>query len=176
MPSTESSQAGSSESRLPRTGPIYFPKGYSFQMSRLIGKVAKAERCLGQRRRTHARDHVYDRNTTFQATAGPTFPENEQLYVKGNIHRIHVKPLTHREEFVVDYAGKAIKRKRFSNDDILILPKSLSEVSNAQLSVREMSPVERGIMAIQSRYNVSDEIALAMYQTYSSRRGRPRGD
>ena len=104
------------------------------------------------------------------------FQENERLYVKGSIHRIHVKPLTHKEEFVVEYAGKAIKRKRFSNDDILILPKSLSEVTKLQPSVQEMSPEERGIKEIRSRYNVSDEVAVAMYETYSSRRGRPRGD
>ena len=82
------------------------------------------------------------------------FQENERLYVKGNIHRIHVKPITDKEKFVVDYAGKAIKRKRFSNDDILILPKSLSEVSKAETPLQEMSRQQRAIKDIQSRHNV----------------------
>jgi hypothetical protein len=103
------------------------------------------------------------------------FLENERLYVKGNIHRIHVKPLTHKEEFVADYAGKAIKRKRFSTDDILILPKSLSEVSKAETPLQEMTPQQRAIRDLQSRHNVSDEIALSMYLTHPSRRGRSRG-
>jgi hypothetical protein len=103
------------------------------------------------------------------------FQQNERLYVKGNIHRIHVEPITHKEKFVVDYAGKAIKRKRFSNDDILILPKSLSEVSKAETPLQEMSPQQRAIKDIQSRHNVSDEIALSMYLARSSRRSRPRG-
>jgi hypothetical protein len=117
------------------------------------------------------------------ATATPRFTqpldqhflENERLYVKGNIHRIHVKPLTHKEEFVADYAGKAIKRKRFSTDDILILPKSLSEVSKAETPLQEMTPQQRAIRDLQSRHNVSDEIALSMYLAHSSRRSHSRG-
>jgi hypothetical protein len=100
------------------------------------------------------------------------FQKNERLYVKGNIHRIHVKPIMDKEKFVVDYAGKAIKRKRFSNDDILILPKSLSEVSKSEPSLQEMSPQRRAIKDIQSRHNVSDETALSMYLTHPSRRNR----
>jgi hypothetical protein len=103
------------------------------------------------------------------------FQENERLYVKGNIHRIHVEPIIHKEMYVVDYAGKAIKRKRFSNDDVLILPKSLSEVSRAETPLQEMSPQQRAIKDIQSRHNVSDEIALSMYLTHSSRRSHSRG-
>jgi hypothetical protein len=100
------------------------------------------------------------------------FRENERLYVKGNIHRIHVKPITHKEKFVVDYAGKAIKRKRFSTDDILILPKSLREVSKAETALQEMSAKERAIKDIQSRHNVSDDTALSIYLAHSSRRNR----
>jgi hypothetical protein len=98
------------------------------------------------------------------------FLENERLYVKGNIHRIHVEPITYKEKFVIDYAGKAIKRKRFSNDDILILPKSLSEVTKPGIPLQEMSPQQRAIKDIQSRHNVSDEIALSMYLAHPSKR------
>jgi hypothetical protein len=112
------------------------------------------------------------------ATATPRFKqpldqhflENEQLYVKGNIHRIHVEPITHKEKYVVDYAGKTIKRKRFSNDDLLILPKSLSEVTKSGPLLQEMSPEERAIKEIQSRHNVSDEMALSMYLAHPSKR------
>jgi hypothetical protein len=103
------------------------------------------------------------------------FLENERLYVKGNIHRIHVEPITHKEQFVVDYAGKAIKRKRFSTDDVLILPKALSEVAKAETPTQEMSAKQRAIKDIQSRHNVSDEIALSMYLTHSPRRSHSRG-
>jgi hypothetical protein len=104
------------------------------------------------------------------------FQENERLYVRGNVLRIHVEPITDKEKFVVDYAGKAIKRKRFSNDDILILPKSVSEVSKAPTTSQEMSPKDRAIKDIQARYNVSDEIALSMYLTQSPRKDRLHGD
>ena len=98
------------------------------------------------------------------------FRENDQLYVKGNIHRIHVEPITDRERFVVDYAGKAVKHRRFSNDDILIVPKALSEVSKAPTPSQKMSSEERAIKEIQSRHNVSDEIALSMYLAHRSKR------
>ena len=98
------------------------------------------------------------------------FRENDQLYVKGNIHRIHVEPITHKERFVADYAGKAIKRKRFSNDDILIVPKALSEVSKIETPSQKMSVQERAIKEIQSRHNVSDEIALSTYLAHRSKR------
>ena len=101
------------------------------------------------------------------------FRENEQLYVKGNIHRIHVEPITDREKFVVDYAGKAIKRKRFSNDDILIVPKALSEVSKVAALTQKMSVQDRAIKEIQSRHNVSDEIALSLYEDAKSKKGPP---
>jgi hypothetical protein len=106
------------------------------------------------------------------------FRENEPLYVSGNVHRIHIKPIIDREQFVVEYAGKAIKYKRLSSDDILILPKSLSEVAPSQsaLVLEKMSPKQRAIRAIQDRYNVSDEIALSMYLTQSPRTDRSHGD
>jgi hypothetical protein len=106
------------------------------------------------------------------------FQENERLYVKGNIHRIHVEPITQKEKVVVDYAGKAIKRKRFSNDDILVLPKSLGEVTSSQNTSgqEKMSAKKRASKDIQSRYNVSDEMALSMYLAHPSGRSRPRGD
>jgi hypothetical protein len=40
----------------------------------------------------------------------------------------HVTPISTQELFVVDYAGKAIKRRRFSYDDILILPRTSNEL------------------------------------------------
>jgi hypothetical protein len=112
----------------------------------------------------------------FKQSLDQHFRENEQLYVNGNIHRIHVEPITDREKFVADYAGKAIKRKRFSNDDILILPKALSELSKSNTLSQTMSREQRAVKDIQSRHNVSDEIALYMYRTQSSTKDLRRGD
>jgi hypothetical protein len=114
----------------------------------------------------------------FKQTLDQHFQENEPLYVKGNIHRIHVEPITDKEKFVVDYAGKAIKRKRFSNDDILILPKSLSEVAPSQsaLVLEKMSPKDRAIKDIQASTGFSDELALSVYLAQSSRKNRLHGD
>jgi hypothetical protein len=44
-----------------------------------------------------------------------------KLYVGGRIYRIDAEPIRSRAVFVTDYGGKAIKRRRFSYDHVLLL-------------------------------------------------------
>jgi hypothetical protein len=53
--------------------------------------------------------------------------KNNGAYFFKELHHIDVKPVTHDPEFVVDYCMKALKT-RSSPDDILIFPRSVSEL------------------------------------------------
>jgi hypothetical protein len=46
----------------------------------------------------------------------------------GRLARIDVEPITHAPAFVTNYALKALKNGRISGDDLLILPRSASEM------------------------------------------------
>jgi hypothetical protein len=39
-----------------------------------------------------------------------------------------VKPITRNAAYVMDYAAKSFKRGRVSDEDIIILPKTISEL------------------------------------------------
>jgi hypothetical protein len=49
-------------------------------------------------------------------------------YLVGNIRRIDIKPITHDVEYVTGYGMKSLKSSRVSGDDILIFPRSVSEL------------------------------------------------
>jgi hypothetical protein len=53
--------------------------------------------------------------------------KNNGAYFTKELHHIDVKPVTHDPEFVVDYCMKALK-SRCSLDDILIFPRTVSEL------------------------------------------------
>jgi hypothetical protein len=54
--------------------------------------------------------------------------ENWKKYLVGSIRTIGVEPITHRPEYVTGYGMKGLKRSAFSEDDILIFPKTVSEL------------------------------------------------
>jgi hypothetical protein len=54
--------------------------------------------------------------------------ENLGKYLVGSIRTIDVKPITHDPEYVTGYGMKGLKRSSFSEDDVLILPRSVSEL------------------------------------------------
>jgi tRNA(Leu) C34 or U34 (ribose-2'-O)-methylase TrmL len=87
-----------------------------------------------------------------------------KLYVTGKIFRIDAEPITSRAAFVTDYGGKAIKRRRFSNDHVLLLPKTVAE-----LPAKKCGQVEdqeaKAIKDIQSSMNVSEAVAQSIYHT-----------
>jgi hypothetical protein len=49
-------------------------------------------------------------------------------YVSDKLERIHAEPITNNATYVMDYAAKTYKRGRVSDEDIIILPKSRSEL------------------------------------------------
>jgi hypothetical protein len=95
------------------------------------------------------------------------FREHQNLYQTSRMYRIHVEPIRFDACYVTDYGGKAIKNSRFSTDHILVLPKSPSELAK---ETRPADPAARKMQDIQSRYNVSDEVAAEQM-----RLDRPRG-
>jgi hypothetical protein len=83
--------------------------------------------------------------------------DKSKIYARGNIARIHAKPIWDHHQFVADYAGKAVKRGRVSYDDVLILPKAGKEMQGDR--VGSLSGPDREIKDIMSAHNVSLETA-----------------
>jgi hypothetical protein len=54
--------------------------------------------------------------------------ENLGKYLVGSIRTIGVGPITHDPEYVTEYGMKGLKRSSFSEDDILIFPRVVSEL------------------------------------------------
>jgi hypothetical protein len=54
--------------------------------------------------------------------------ENWRKYLMGSIRKIGVEPITHDPEYVTGYGMKGLKRSTFSYDDILIFPRTVSEL------------------------------------------------
>lgn len=87
------------------------------------------------------------------------FQEHRLLYETPKLYRIHVKPIDHSPVHTTDYAGKALKSRRFTEDDVLILPRSVSELNQSSI----LTTTARKLRDIQSRFNVSDEVARALF-------------
>ncbi len=49
-------------------------------------------------------------------------------YMKDKLQRIHVQPIRDSEEYVTDYLMKTLKRGRLQWDDIMLLPRVVSEL------------------------------------------------
>jgi hypothetical protein len=56
------------------------------------------------------------------------FEENLGTYLTKKLRHIDVRRITHRAEYVTEYALKSLKRRTSSEDDILVLPRTLSEL------------------------------------------------
>jgi hypothetical protein len=58
------------------------------------------------------------------------FDDRQRYYssAEGLLWRVHVEPITHDPGIVTRYAMKSLERGRAVNDDILILPRTLSEL------------------------------------------------
>jgi hypothetical protein len=82
----------------------------------------------------------------------------QSLYAKNGIQRVHVMPIDHTPEVVVDYAMKTIKSSRLEYDPI-ILPRAFREVHGV---APVDDPQTRLIKDIQSATNLSDEAAQAV--------------
>jgi hypothetical protein len=56
------------------------------------------------------------------------FEKKMKKYLTSKLQHIDVQRITHRPEYVTEYALKSLKRRTFSEDDILVLPRTLSEL------------------------------------------------
>jgi hypothetical protein len=54
--------------------------------------------------------------------------ENLRKYLVGSIRTIGVEPITHDPEYVTGYGMKGLKKKHICDDDILIFPRTVSEL------------------------------------------------
>jgi hypothetical protein len=64
----------------------------------------------------------------FKSTLDAYFDEYQDTYVNKKLERIHVTPITWNPANVTDYVAKSFKRGRVSDEDIIILPKAISEL------------------------------------------------
>jgi hypothetical protein len=117
---------------------------------------------------------VANRTRKLPETLDVHFEENLGTYLTSKLRYIDVERITHDVLYVTDYGMKGLKRPTFSEDDILVLPRSLSELPNRNLS----SVCNRSFKDIQSSTNVSDELAHAISQSSVRANGdccRPHG-
>jgi hypothetical protein len=56
------------------------------------------------------------------------FKEELGVYLTKKLQHIDVQRITHRHRYVTEYALKSLKRSTSSEDDILVLPRALSEL------------------------------------------------
>jgi hypothetical protein len=54
--------------------------------------------------------------------------KNLSRYLVGSIREIDIEPITHTPQKVTGYGLKGLKRSLFSDDDVLIFPRSISEL------------------------------------------------
>jgi hypothetical protein len=64
----------------------------------------------------------------FRSPLDTYFEENQKKYVNRRLARIHVEPIISNDWYVTDYVAKSIKRGTVSEDDIVILPRTPSEM------------------------------------------------
>jgi hypothetical protein len=116
---------------------------------------------------------VLPKNSRIKTPLGEHFHKNKRLYTRRTkIARIHVQPIEADELFATDYAGKALKRKRFSGDEILILPRTIKELSQKTRGVGELAMLDREIKDIMSAHNVSETVAAEMCQIADQKSAR----
>jgi hypothetical protein len=99
---------------------------------------------------------VIPEKSRLKVSLGEHVLENYHKYRSHKMYRIDVVPMDSRIVYTTDYAGKALKTPRFDQDDILILPKTTSELKSGP---RVLTFKARQVRDVQARYNVSDEVA-----------------
>jgi hypothetical protein len=108
---------------------------------------------------------VLPQNSRLKDPLDNHFREKKRMYLRRTkISRIHVRPIVSDELFVTDYAGKAVKRGRFSDDEILILPRTIKELPQKTTAIGDAETVDRDIKDIISAHNVSETVAAEMCQ------------
>jgi hypothetical protein len=68
--------------------------------------------------------------------------ENWKKYLVGSIRKISVEPITHDPVYVTGYGMKGLKRRSFFEDEILIFPRTVSELpANASVLAAGEKPM-----------------------------------
>lgn len=96
--------------------------------------------------------------------------ESQDVYCRYGIRRIHVLPVNDIPG-ICDYAAKTLKWRRADECDVLILPRSVSELRDNR---PVLTGVERQIRDIGSGTNVSAEIAKRMLSMHRPARKEGR--
>jgi hypothetical protein len=82
---------------------------------------------------------------------------HKRRYAVKGIDRIHVEPIDRDPSKISDYVQKTVKRGLCSDDRIVILPRSESEIR--QQMKMHLTPGERMIKDLQARYNIAPQFA-----------------
>ena len=77
---------------------------------------------------------------TLPETLDIYFEENLGDFLMGNIRHIDVQRITHRPKYATGYGMKGLKRPTFSEDDVLVLPRDVSELPHENLRYRSCKP------------------------------------
>jgi hypothetical protein len=116
---------------------------------------------------------VIPQNSRLKAPLDEHLREKKRMYLRRTkISRIHVQQIVSDELFVTDYAGKAVKRGRFSDDEILILPRTIKELPQKATAIGDAGTVDRDIKDIMSAHNVSEAVAAGMCQVRGHKSAR----
>jgi hypothetical protein len=67
--------------------------------------------------------------TRLQEPLDVHFRDHGPTYFTQELHHINVKPITYTPEYMTGYGMKSLKNNRVSDDDILIFPRSVTELS-----------------------------------------------
>ncbi len=67
----------------------------------------------------------------FHTTLDAHFRNEQNRYVNDKLARIHVEPIEWNAAHAMDYVAKNYKRGRVSDEDIIILPKTRSELPSS---------------------------------------------
>jgi hypothetical protein len=86
--------------------------------------------------------------------------ENQTRYARHGIERIHIV-VGGDVSGLADYAAKTIKNRRANEEDIIVLPRSVTELPAKKTPI--IDPRDRLIKDIQSQFNVCDEMAQQMW-------------
>jgi hypothetical protein len=86
------------------------------------------------------------------------FRDHMDEYLIGKIDKIDVVPITNNPSHTTRYGAKGLKRRTFSSDDVLILPKTFDELADKTPQARDP------IKDIQAATNVSDELANEIFR------------
>ena len=86
--------------------------------------------------------------------------EHQTPYTRKRVARIDIKAIDEPIFGIANYSGKTVKRHRADDDDILVLPKSISEVKETPILYDQE---EHAIIDIQSSRDVSEEVARQLF-------------